>query len=259
MNIRITYINTATIIIDINGYRLITDPVFDEAGHTYHFGFGTISKKTENPAFQMDEIGNIDMVLLSHHQHEDNLDIKGKEFIKSVKEVISTKSAAKKFSNVIGLDDWESIHIVTDKVKGLKITAVPAQHHPWWLPEFFSGKVIGFIIECEEQDDGVIYISGDTVYFSGIEKIAKKYKIETAIIHVGSAQFRYLTGFGRYTFNAKEAIKAVELLKPTKVIPIHYDGWTHFKEKINVAKKHFQSSSINEKVIWLEKGKETLL
>ncbi len=256
---KITYIDTASVIIDINGFRILTDPVFDNPGKLYHFGHGATSRKTDTPTLTPQEVGDIDLVLLSHHQHQDNLDNKGKSFIKNIKQVISTKAAAREFDNVTGLDNWETIEIKTNKVKGLSVTAVPAQHHPWWLPEFFSGKVIGFIIQNEEQKNGAVYISGDTVYFSGIEKIAKRFRIDTALLHIGAVQFRYLTGWGRYTFDANEAIKTSRLLNPRKIVPIHYRGWTHFKESEETLKKKFQNSGINDRTIWLEKGKETII
>ncbi|HEX6182046.1 MAG TPA: MBL fold metallo-hydrolase, partial [Chitinophagaceae bacterium] len=132
------------------------------------------------------------------------------------------------------------------------------QHHPLWLPEFFSGPVIGFIIEFDGQDNGVIYISGDTVYFKGIEDVGRRYTIDIGIFHVGSVQFRYLTGFGRYTMNSKDLLKAVNILNPRKVIPIHYTGWTHFKEDPQSLRTVLASNaSINDKTIFLKPGERT--
>lgn len=254
MKITITPIDTACVILNINGFRILTDPVLDKAGKLYHFGYGTLSRKTANPALTAEEIGAIDLVLLSHHQHTDNLDEAGKKFVQTVPLMITTKPGAKKYKHAIGLDDWQEHAVSTGKIPGLKITATPAQHHPWWLPEFFSGKVIGFVITWKGQEDGVIYISGDTVYFKGIEEIARRFKVDIAILHLGAVQFRYLTGWGRYTFNAAEAIKTALLMKANKVIPIHYNGWTHFKET-NI-KPLFNQSLIADRTIWAEKGVE---
>lgn len=126
---------------------------------------------------------------------------------------------------------WDSIDIRTPEVKGLRITATPAQHHPWWVPGFVAGKVVGFVIEWEGQKDGVLYISGDTVFFSGLNEVARRYKMNIGLFHVGSVQFRYLTALGRYTMNGRDLLKAAHLLKPGKIIPVHYKGWSHFKEE----------------------------
>ena len=45
MNLSITHIGTATMLLEIGALRLLTDPVFDPAGGRYHFGWGTGSTK----------------------------------------------------------------------------------------------------------------------------------------------------------------------------------------------------------------------
>jgi L-ascorbate metabolism protein UlaG (beta-lactamase superfamily) len=260
MKITITHIDTACILLEINGYKILTDPTLDEAGKLYYHGSGTFSRKTENPAVTIDELKDVDLVLLSHHQHKDNFDNNGKKFALTIPLILSTRSAEKKINGIIGLDDWESYKINTNKVPGLKITATPAQHHPWWVPEFLAGKVIGFIIEFNGQENGVIYISGDTVYFKGIEEVARRYKIDIGIFHLGSVEFRYLTGFGRYTMNSFELLKSVKTLKPLKIIPIHYKGWTHFKEKESLLRSRIAGNEeVKSKTIFLIPGNKTIL
>jgi L-ascorbate metabolism protein UlaG (beta-lactamase superfamily) len=232
----------------------MTDPVLDQAGGIYHFGFGSVSKKIGTPSLPASEIAKIDLVLLSHHQHQDNFDTAGKEFSKNVPLIISTKKAARKMANGVGLAAWESYAIPTEKVPGLKITATPAQHHPSWLPNFFAGDVIGFIIEFDDQPEGVIYISGDTVLFKKLTKVAEKFKIDKAILHLGSVQFRYLTGFGKFTMDAHDGIKLAEIIKPNQIIPIHTSGWTHFKEKQDQAREVFNNSAHVNKTLWLKSG-----
>lgn len=259
MQISITHIDTACIILDINGYRIMTDPVLDKAGKLYHFGYGTFSRKSSNPALSIKEIGEIDLILLSHHQHKDNFDNTGKEFAKSVKQVITTKPAAKTLKNGLGIDNWDSILIDTPKVPGLKITATPAQHHPWWLPQFFAGKVVGFILEWEGQKNGAYYISGDTVYFKGIEEIAQKFKVDVGIMNLGAVQFRYLTGFGKYTFDFQNAVRAANILKVNKFIPVHYSGWSHFKETSKNIEGWLSTSNQDFDLMLLKSGDSAIL
>ncbi len=255
MKFSITYIDTACVLIEINGYKILTDPTLDDAGKLYYHGYGTFSRKTNNPALKITELENIDLVLLSHHQHKDNFDINGKKFALTVPKILSTRAAARNMRMVVGLNNWETHWIDTKKLTNLRITATPAQHHPWWIPEFLSGPVIGFIIEFDEQENGAIYISGDTVYFGGINEIAKRYKIDVGIIHVGSVQFRHLTGFGQYTMNSSDLIKSAYILNPNKIIPIHQKGWTHFKEKESALKNAIGNNEIvRKKTIYLTPG-----
>jgi L-ascorbate metabolism protein UlaG (beta-lactamase superfamily) len=258
--ISITHIDTACILLEVNGYRILTDPTLDDAGKLYYHGSGSFSRKMENPAVHPEQLHDIDLILLSHHQHKDNFDNKGKAFALTVSKIISTKAAAKAIVGITGLDNWESYTIETAKLTNLKITATPAQHHPWWVPEFFSGKVIGFVIEFEGQENGVIYISGDTVYFKGIDEIAKRFTVDIGIFHVGSVQFRYLTGFGQYTMDSKGLIQSVRMLKPRTIIPIHHKGWSHFKEKETELRKAIVANEeVNGNTIFLVSGIPTLV
>lgn len=259
-NITITHIDTACILLEINGYRILTDPTLDDAGKIYHHGFGTFSRKTENPALHPEDLKNVDLVLLSHHQHKDNFDNRGKAFTMTVPKIISTRQASKDLEGVTGLDDWECCAIETPKIRGLRITATPAQHRPSWIPEFLSGKVIGFIIEFDGQRNGVIYISGDTVYFKGIDEVGRRYRIDIGIFHVGSVQFRYLTGFGRYTMDSEDLIKAFYATHPNKLIPIHHKGWTHFKENEWILRERISPHPlIQSRLLMLDSGIKTPL
>lgn len=258
MNISVTHIDTACILLEIGGYRILTDPTLDAAGHLYHHGFGAVSRKLDNPALQLKDLSHIDLILLSHHQHKDNFDTNGKTFTAKVAHVLSTKNAARAINGITGLKEWQTQYISTPKLKNLRITATPAQHRPGWIPEFISGKVIGFIIEFDGQENGVIYISGDTVYFKGIDEVGRRYKIDVGIFHVGAVQFRYLSGFGEYTMDSAGLIKAVNVLNPNKVIPIHSRGWSHFKEKESTLKEALMGNAITrDRTVFLRSGERT--
>lgn len=259
MRVTLTHIDTATIILNINGFRIITDPVLDPPGRWYHFGWGSVSRKTGTPVLPAAGIGPIDLVLLSHHQHQDNLDRAGRALLERVPQVISTRAAARALPRVTGLSPWESIEINTPLVPGLKITATPAQHHPGWLPGFFAGPVIGFVLEWEGQTDGVLYISGDTVYFKGIEDVGRRFAVDAAVLHLGGVRFPYLTGGGRYTLHARDAVRAAEALHARRVIPIHFSGWSHFYERPEKAQAVLQEAGLSERLIWPASGEELLL
>src|SRR4051794_20083635 len=90
MELRLTHIGGPTVLIEVGGWRLLTDPTFDPAGGSYRFGWGTGSKKLAGPAIAASEIGPIDAVLLSHDHHEGNLDAAGRELLPSADAVITT-------------------------------------------------------------------------------------------------------------------------------------------------------------------------
>jgi L-ascorbate metabolism protein UlaG (beta-lactamase superfamily) len=76
--ITFTHIGGPTTLIEVEGWRILTDPTFDAPGRTYKFGWGTSSRKISGPAIPAAEIGALDAVLLTHEHHADNLDDAGR-------------------------------------------------------------------------------------------------------------------------------------------------------------------------------------
>ncbi len=87
------------------------------------------------------------------------------------------------------------------EVKGIKITMVQAIHCP---------SAAGYIIEIE--DGTTIYHAGDTGIFAGMELLGNLYDIDLALLPIGSI----------FTMDPYQAAHSLNLLKPKKVIPIHY-------------------------------------
>ncbi|HLF43159.1 MAG TPA: hypothetical protein VJA46_06485 [Acidimicrobiia bacterium] len=93
-NIRLTHIGGPTVLIEVDGWRILTDPTFDAPGQRYTFGWGSMSHKMTGPAIAHDDVGPIDAVLLSHDQHGDNLNTAGRALLTKVGVVITTAATA---------------------------------------------------------------------------------------------------------------------------------------------------------------------
>jgi L-ascorbate metabolism protein UlaG (beta-lactamase superfamily) len=264
MKVTITHIDTACVLLNINGFKILTDPTLDRKDGIFPQYVSSplaFSKKYCDPALSNEEIGKVDLVLLSHDHHSDNLDKNGRAFIKTVNTVLSTKDAVKRLKNrnTIGLDNWEDYAVETDKVSQFKITAIPAQHTNIKRLDKVMGKVIGFAIEWQGQKNGCLYISGDTVLFEGIYELKRRKKVDIAILHLGAGAFPYLKKNLRVTMNGEEAIATTKLLNPNSVIPIHYEGWWHFKQSVKSLKNEIEKSKEKDKFLWLTSGVETEL
>ena len=75
----LTLIGGPTVLIELDGLRLLTDPTFDPPGE---YPGGVLLKKTAGPALTAEQVGPVDAVLLSHDQHADNLDHGGARFLR---------------------------------------------------------------------------------------------------------------------------------------------------------------------------------
>nr|BFE57997.1 hypothetical protein GCM10020063_025230 [Dactylosporangium thailandense] len=50
---RVTHVGGPTVLIEVGGWRLLTDPTFDPPGRRYTFGWGTSSRKLAGPAVDL--------------------------------------------------------------------------------------------------------------------------------------------------------------------------------------------------------------
>jgi L-ascorbate metabolism protein UlaG (beta-lactamase superfamily) len=135
------------------------------------------------------------------------------------------------------------------------VTATPAQHGPL-IVRPFAGQTIGFMLEWEGQQNGALYITGDTIYYHEIDEVAECFNISVGIFHLGRASFP-MTGPIRFTMDAKDGVKAARKLNPRTIIPIHFEGWKHFSQGKSVIEKEFSQAGLSNKLHWLSIGKAT--
>jgi L-ascorbate metabolism protein UlaG (beta-lactamase superfamily) len=89
--------------------------------------------------------------------------------------------------------------------------------------------VIGFALAWAGQEQGVLWISGDTVLYDGVREVPERMRVDVAVLHLGGVRFP-VTGPLRYTMTGADAVKLAALVAPRVAIPIHYEGWKHFRD-----------------------------
>jgi len=248
--VRLTHIGGPTVLIEVEGWRILTDPTFDAPGRTYVFPWFSWSRKLRGPAISPTDLGPVDLVLLSHDQHDDNLDAAGYQLLSSAPRVVTTASGERRLrdnltANVDGLQPWQETAVSASDRPTLTITATPCRHGPHLLRRL-AGDVIGFAVRWEGQTKGVLWVSGDTVLYEGVRTIAKRIgAIDLAILHLGEARFP-LTGPLRYTMGIEDAIALCKELRPRTVVPVHYEGWSHFSEGIEAIRRELATERREE-------------
>src|SRR2546421_1130637 len=125
MEIRLTHIGGPTVLIEVGGWRLVTDPTFDPPGQSYRFGWGTGSRKLTGPAIAASELGPIDAVLLSHDHHDDNLDAAGRALLPSAGTPITTPARAPRLRGAPRLPPLGGRRLEAPGSPPLEITAPP--------------------------------------------------------------------------------------------------------------------------------------
>jgi L-ascorbate metabolism protein UlaG (beta-lactamase superfamily) len=253
--VRITHIGGPTVLIEAGGWRLLTDPTFDAPGGKYAFGWGTGSRKLAGPAVAAADVAPIDAVLLSHDHHDDNLDAAGRALLPSADVVVTTVSGAKRLGgDARGLAPWATTQLEAPGRPSIEIVATPCRHGPP-LSHALVGDVIGFALRWDGQEHGVLWISGDTVLYDGVREVAERLDVDTALLHLGGVQFP-VTGPVRYTMTARQAVELCRLVRPRTAIPVHYEGWKHFRQGRDAIEREFASApdDIRRSLRWLPLG-----
>ena len=245
-----TYIGGPTALFEWHGFRMLTDPTFDAPGGKYKNG-PVVLEKVTGPALPPEALGRVDLVLLSHDHHYDNLDHSGRAFLPSVPHVITTTEGAQRLGgNTVGLAPWQSVEIRGSAGRRLRITGTPAQHGP---ADLQRGAVIGFVVALSDAPDSAIYFSGDTVWFDGIAEVARRFPIRSAVLFMGAARVPVVGPFA-LTMTAGDGVRTAGALAGAIIVPIHYEGWKHFSESRKEISRAFEAAGVNGRVRWMEPG-----
>ena len=250
--VRITLIGGPTALIEVEGFRLLTDPTFDAPGD-YKLPHVTL-EKLAGPALSAEQIGGVDAVLLSHDQHSDNLDNSGKAFLTKVGRVLTTVAGAKRLGGrAEGLLPWDSTELTAPDGRTLTITATPARHGPAGI-EPLSGDVIGFVVTPKDADGHSIYISGDTVWFDGVAEVARRFPARIVLPFAGAAQTR---GPFHLTMDTNDTIETARAFPDAVIVPLHTDGWAHFRQSGQDLRASFDTLGFGSRLTMLEPGVAT--
>jgi len=195
MSIKVTWYSHATIGLEIGNYKILVDPYF-----------------TGNPAAttSADKVA-ADFILVTHGHFDHVGDVV--TVAKRTGAMVVSNFEIAEWMDKQGVKKTHGQHIggAHDHPFGnLKLT--PTLHGSGLPDGTNGGNPAGFVITTKEGMK--IYIVGDTGLFSDMKLIGQQ-GIDLAFVPIGD----------NYTMGPEDAYKAVELIMPKQVIPIHYNTW----------------------------------
>lgn len=252
----ITFIGTATTLIQYAGFTILTDPNFLHQGDTVDLPFGQTATRLTNPATELEDLPPVDLVVLSH-LHPDHFDRIVEQRLDRRMPIFTPPAAAralrrKGFGAAVGLPTWRSQAFASGDIT-LRLTALPGRHAPL-LVNAIMPPVMGTLLEFERGHDERlfrIYISGDTLLFDQLEEIPRRYPdLDLALLHLGGTRILGLL----VTMDAAQGVRMLNLLAPREAIPIHYDDYTIFKSPLSDFKRAVREAHWEERVRYLDRG-----
>jgi L-ascorbate metabolism protein UlaG (beta-lactamase superfamily) len=229
-----------TALLELDGLRLLTDPVLGPRGKAAFFlpkhpstGLenAPVARYTDPPG---EPLGPLDLVLLSHN-HADHFDGVAKEtlprdvlFVLPPDAVEPMRAAG--FTRLSPLD-WDEQTVVPTRAGQLHILAVPARHSHDPELDATLGKGNGYVLRWEGTAPYTIYWTGDSVFTEDMQAVAQRAApLDLWLPHLGAVGVDGPRGLR--TLDADEAVEAALLLQPRNVVPIHHTTFGHYREPV---------------------------
>jgi L-ascorbate metabolism protein UlaG (beta-lactamase superfamily) len=230
-----------TAILEYAGLRWMTDPALSPPG-----SYGELTKTT-GPALDVDGLEPIDVVLLSHDHHADNLDPAGRAFLPRAGRVLTTVAGAQRLGgNATGLEPGASVELGRPGGGTVNVTAVHAQHGPDGT-DAITGPVIGFVLDGDGLER--VYVSGDNASLDVVAAIAERYgPVDVAVLFAGAVQLPNRFDGAYLTLSADRAAEAAKILGARAVVPVHFDGWSHFTQGDDALRAAFAGNGIGDRL-----------
>ena len=216
-DMRITWLGHSAILIEIEGYRILTDPVFSERASPFQWAG---PKRFHPVPIATDKLPALDAIVISH-DHYDHLDYHTirklapttKRFFVPLGVGDHLASWGVDKNKITELDWWQE----TKLDNAITLAATPAQH--------FSGRGLfsrntslwaSWVIHGKKNR---IYFSGDTGMFDSFKDIGKRYgPFDYTLMHVGA----YSDEWPKVHMTPEEAVQAHIDIGGKVFVPIHW-------------------------------------
>lgn len=205
-DVHITFVGHATTLIEMNGVRILTDPVFRDRFR--------LLKRRHTVSPHSIHLDKIDAVVLSH-MHFDHMDYPSLRMIPKDTPIIAPRGAARYLRGKVRHEVAEMRVGDSVAVGNVDIHATPSLHESgFYWPIWFPRTVLSYMFVGSQT----VHFVGDTALFETMSELGKRFDIDVAMLPVW--------GFGPYLrgdhMSPEEAAQALAMLNPRVAIPIHW-------------------------------------
>jgi L-ascorbate metabolism protein UlaG (beta-lactamase superfamily) len=229
------FVGTATTVLRLGPFTVLTDPNFLRRGQWSYLGQGLVSRRRTDPAIGIDELPKLDAVVLSH-LHGDHFDRIASRRLDRDLPILTTPHAARRlrrrgFREPVPLDTWADTTLNSNGAT-LTVTSLPGRHAYGPLVRVLP-PVMGTMIEYTSGPGAAplrIYLSGDTLVHDELREIRERYPtIDVAVVHLGGTKVLGVL----LTMDGRQGVDLLELLRPRQAVPVHYDDYGVMKSPLS--------------------------
>ena len=229
----LTFVGTATTVLRIGPFTLLTDPNFLRRGQRAYLGKGLWSPRLTDPALGVGDLPPLDAVVLSH-LHGDHWDRVARRGLDRTAPVLTTPHAARRLRRygftTQGLSTWGR-HVLRQGADELTVTAMPAVHARGVMGRLLP-PVMGSMLEHVVAGTVRlrVYVSGDTLTGDHLDAIHDRFPaIDAAVVHLGGTRVLAHT----VTMDDEQGVDFIHRVSPRSTIPVHYDDYRVFKSPLS--------------------------
>jgi L-ascorbate metabolism protein UlaG (beta-lactamase superfamily) len=198
MTDRLTWLGHATVLIELGGAVVITDPVL-RARVAHLRRRGPVPRAPPR----------VDAVLVSH-LHRDHLDLRSVALVDDAAPIVVPRGGARALRRT--RRDVREVSAGQElDLAGVRIRAVPAVHDGRRSPLSRPVEALGYVVESGRR----VYFAGDTARFDEMVELTD---LDAALVPIAGWGPRLGPGH----MDAEDAAAAVALMRPRLVVPIHW-------------------------------------
>lgn len=242
----LTFIGTATTLLRLGAFTVLTDPNFLHRGQRAYLGKGLWSRRLTDPALEISDLPGLDAVLLSH-LHGDHFDRVARRGLSREQPVLTTPAAAQRLGRwgfeTIGLQTWQQETLVRGP-ETLTVEALPAVHARGLMGRLLP-PVMGSLLQHRDATGTTtrVYVSGDTLTGSHIDEIAERHPaIDAAVVHLGGTRVLLHT----VTMDAPQGVDLVRRLRPDVAVPVHHEDYGVFRDPLTAFVQQLRRAGLQD-------------
>ncbi|MCB2154017.1 MBL fold metallo-hydrolase [bacterium] len=248
---RVTFVNHATVLLQMDGLNILTDPIWSERASPFTW-IGP--KRVHPPGIRFEDLPPIDAIVISHN-HYDHLDLTTlKRLAKTHDPTIYVPLGNDLYlrrqglTNCKAMDWWDDVKLADN----VELTFVPAQH--------WSGRGTrdrrktlwgGYVVKGPA---GVAYYAGDTGTGPHFEQVKERFGApRVAMLPIGA--YKPIWFMGPMHMTPREAVEAHQLLEAGTSLAVHYgtfeladDGQDDAPRDLRKARKELD---VSEEEFWM--------